>query len=398
MEHPVYNKEELKGKKVLVRVDFNVEIKNSNVTSEFRLKRTIPTIRDLTLAGAQVIIIAHIDDKEGGTLEPVARYLVKEFPRLFFVKDIFSPEARDVVIRMNDGDVILFENLRKWPGEKANDEEFAKHLASFADVYVDEAFSVAHRPHASIVGVPKLLPSFLGPAFGEEVKHLSKAFNPEKPFFVVLGGAKFETKVPLLDKFLDLADQVFVGGALANDFFKAKGYFVGDSLVSDGTSKDVIEKMVHSDKLVLPTDVVTSYKGERSTKSPSEVGIGEKIMDVGEKSIEMLRDIVEKSHLIVWNGPLGKNEAGFGGGTEELAKIVAGAEITSIVGGGDVTAVIEKLGVMDKFTFVSAGGGAMLDFLANETLPGLKAIEEASHQVIKPGNKKTFFEKIKELF
>jgi 3-phosphoglycerate kinase len=398
MEHLVYNKEELKGKKVLVRVDFNVEIKNNNVTSEFRLKRTIPTIRDLTLAGAQVILIAHIDDKEGGTLEPVARYLVGEFPKLFFVKDIFSPEARDVVIRMNDGDVVLFENLRKWPGEKANDEEFAKHLASFADVYVDEAFSVAHRPHASIVGVPKLLPSFLGPAFGKEVEHLSKAFNPEKPFLVVLGGAKFETKVPLLDKFLDLADQVFVGGAIMNDFFKAKGYFVGDSLVSDGASKDVIEKMSHSDKLILPVDVVTSYKGEKATKSPTEVGIGERIMDVGEKSVEMLRGAVEKSKFVVWNGPLGKNESGFGGGTEELAKIIAGAEITSIVGGGDVTAVIEKLGVMDKFTFVSAGGGAMLDFLAHETLPGLRAIEEASHQVTRPGNKKTFFEKIKELF
>ncbi len=396
----VYKKEDLKGKKVLLRVDFNVEIKEGKVAAEFRLKRTIPTIRELSLAGAQVIIIAHIDDKEGGTLEPVARYLTKDFPRLFFITDMFSPEARDKVIKMHDGDIILFENLRKWEGEKGNDLEFAKHLASFADIYVDEAFSVAHRKHASIVGVTKFLPSFIGPAFAEEVKHISQVFDPVHPFLVVIGGAKFETKVPLLDKFLSIADKVFVGGALMNDFFKAKGYFVGDSLISKEASAEDLKRMIGSPKLVLPTDVVVSFKGENATKSATLVGIGEKIMDVGDASLNVLKALVKEAKLIVWNGPLGKNEGGYNKGSRELALAIGESEAVSIVGGGDVTAVVSELKVEDKFTFVSAGGGAMLDFLANETLPGLDAVKESQERIeaAKPEPKKTLWEKVKEIF
>src|SRR3989344_565180 len=233
MNNYAYDKEKLSSKTVLLRTDFNVEIKYNSVVSDFRLRRTIPTIKDLQNAGAKIILISHIDDKEGGSLEPVARNLVKDFPKLFFIEDIFSEDAKDKVSKMRNGDVILFENLRKWPGEKANDEAFAKHLASFADVFVNEAFSVSHREHSSIVGVPKLLPSFIGPAFREELKHLSAIENPKRPFFVILGGAKFETKLPLLKKFLEVADSVAVGGAIANDFFKVKGYFLGDSLVSE---------------------------------------------------------------------------------------------------------------------------------------------------------------------
>lgn len=398
MSELAYNKDELKGKRVILRVDFNVEIKDNSVSSDFRLRRIIPTIRELTLSGAKVILIAHIDDKEGGTLEPVARYLVRNFPRLYFVRDIYSPEAVDATVRMNEGDVVLFENLRKWPGEKTNDLEFAKYLASFGDIYVNEAFSVAHRSHASIVGLPKLLPSFLGPAFAEEVKHLSGAFKPERPFLLVLGGAKFDTKLPLLKKFLDHADSVFVGGALMNDFFKTKGYFVGDSVVSDGSLSSDIHKMLQSSKLMLPVDVITSYKGERTTKSPTEVAVGEKIMDIGEKTQKMLREAIAESHMVVWNGPLGKNDSGFNTGTESLAKIIAKSGITSIVGGGDVVAVIEGAGLSDKFTFVSSGGGAMLDFLVNETLPGLEAVKEVNQEVPKPKVKKGLFAKIAELF
>lgn len=396
MDHLVYDNGALRGKRVLLRVDFNVGIRDKTVDSDFRLRRTIPTIRELSLAGAKVVIVAHIDDKEGGSLEPVARYLVKDFPKLFFVQDIFSVEARDVTIRMGEGDVVLFENLRKWPGEKANDESFAKHLASFADVYVDEAFSVAHRPHASIIGVSKFLPSYIGPAFAEEVKHLSRAFKPERPFLLVLGGAKFETKLPLLDKFLGHADLVFVGGALMNDFFKNKGYFVGDSVVSDGSFASDIHRMLGSVKLVLPVDVSTSFKGEKLVKLPSAVGVGEKIMDIGDKTVKMLKGMVAESRMIVWNGPLGKNDSGFNAGTEALARIIANSGVTSIVGGGDVTSVIGKLGNMDKFTFVSAGGGAMLDFLANETLPGLEAVE-AAKSASKPVEK-SLWEKVKALF
>ncbi len=398
MEELVYRREDLKGKKVLLRVDFNVEIENGSVAAEFRLKRTIPTIRQLALAGAQVILVAHIDDKEGGSLEPVARYLVKDFPKLFFITDIYSADARDKVIRMQDGDIVMFENLRKWEGEKANDETFAQHLASFADVYVDEAFSVAHRAHASIVGVTKLLRSYIGPAFSEEVKNISKVFTPEHPFLVIIGGAKFETKVPLLDKFLKNADKVFVGGALMNDFYKAKGYFVGDSLVSKEASPEVLVRMLGSDKLVLSSDVLVSYKGENSVKSAETVGIGEKIMDIGDKGIEELHELVKAAKLIVWNGPIGKNEGGYNKGSQALAVAIGESEATSIVGGGDVTSVIDKLQMEDKFTFVSAGGGAMLDFLANETLVGLDAVKEAHTRMPKVAVKKSLWEKVKGVF
>jgi len=389
-------KNTIKGKKILLRVDFNVSIKDKNVQSDFRIKRVLPTIRELVLAGARVILIAHIDDKEGGTLEPVARYLVSEFPKLFFVSDIYSKDARTVVDSMVDGDVVLFENLRRWPGEKSDDVEFASHLSSFADIYINDAFSVSHRKHASIVAITDLLPSYLGPAFKEEITHLKEVFYPHKPFLVVMGGAKFETKVPLVAKFLDIADLVLIGGAIANDFFKAKGYFVGDSLVSENEPEGIKSLLTHN-KLILPLDVYTSYKGEKFLKHPNEVGIGENILDVGGKTIKMLKIAVQESEFILWNGPLGKAESGFGGSTEAFAKILANSKKMSIVGGGDVVSSIESLNLMDKFTFVSSGGGAMLDFLADESLVGIEAImmSHRKQNFVKPKESNTFFAKLK---
>jgi phosphoglycerate kinase len=366
--------EELKGKKVLLRVDFNVKIKDNNVVSDFRIIRVLPTIRKFVDAGAKVILLAHIDDKEGGTLEPVARYLLTEYPKLFFVKDIFSEECKSVVSVMNEGDVILFENLRKWEGEKANDPEFVNHLASFGDTYVNDAFSVSHREHASIVGLPLELPAYYGYAMAVEIERLGEVFrDPPKPFLAVLGGAKFETKVPLVEKFLDIADLVLVGGALANDFLKAKGFFLGDSMVSDADPKRAKDLLEHS-KLIVPLDVYTSYKGERFLKHMSEIGVGERIMDVGTRTVKMLKIAVADSDFVMWNGPLGKIEDGFTESTEAFAHILAESKATAVVGGGDVVSVIEKMGLMDKFSFVSSGGGAMLDFLADENLAGINAV------------------------
>lgn len=392
----------IKSKKILLRVDFNVSIKNNKVESDFRIRRVIPTIRDLINAGAKVVLLAHIDDKEGGTLEPIARHLIAEFPRLFFVSDIYSHDARVAVDSMNDGDVVLFENLRKWSGEKENDPEFAKHLSSFGDIYINEAFSVSHRKHASIDEITKLLPSYFGFAFKQEIKHLSEVFYPHKPFLVVMGGAKFDTKVPLVSKFLDIGDLVLVGGAIANDFFKAKGFFVGDSLVS-AVAPEGVDDLLNHNKLIIPLDVYTSYKGEKYLKHPSEVGIGERILDVGDKTLKMLKIAVAESEFVLWNGPLGKVESGFGGSTESFAKILAESGKMSIVGGGDVVASIEKLGIMDKFTFVSSGGGAMLDFLADETLVGIESVV-MSHRRQGSSNKsssdniekKSVFQRIKE--
>ncbi len=400
------------GKKVLLRVDFNVSIKDGQVADSFRISRIIPTIKTLTDAGARVILLAHIDDKEGGTLEPAARFLVATFPRLFFVKDIMSEEASRAVNGMKNGDVILFENLRKWEGEKKNDLQFVQYLATFGDIYMNDAFSVSHRPHASIVGLPTVLPSYFGYEFKKEVEHLSQAFDPHRPFLVVIGGAKFDTKVPLVSKFLDIADLVLVGGAIANDFIKAKGNFVGDSLVSE-KEPDGIQDIIHHNKLITPLDVYTVYRGERKNKHINEVGVGERIVDIGERTIKMLKVAVEESEFVLWNGPLGKIEEGSVGSTEAFAKILAGSKAISIIGGGDVVSVDDKLGVMDKFHFISTGGGAMLDFLADETLVGIEVLISAKKKqgfgtsfVAKvessieetPRIAKSFFSKIKNIF
>ena len=398
MERLVYKKENLAGKRVLLRVDFNVEIKNNSVQSYFRIGRALPTIKELIEARAKVILISHIDDKEGGSLEPVAKALLPEIPKLYFQKDIFAPEAKDYVFNMKDGDIVLFENLRKWPGEKASDIDFAKHLASFADVYVNEAFSVSHRSHASIVCVPEHLPSFIGPAFNDEIAHLSKAFHPERPFLFVLGGAKFETKIPLLKRFLEISDRVAVMGALANDFFKTEGYFIGDSEVSQTISPDVSQMMGNS-KIILPIDVIATHKGERSQKLPSQIGIGEKMVDAGEKTLRVLRSVITDSNFILWNGPLGKSDAGYAEGTEALARAIANSKKSAIVGGGDVVAAIEKLNIMKKFTFVSSGGGAMLEFLASETLVGLDAVKGADHKIANIQSRRGgFFARLRALF
>lgn len=389
----------VKNKKVIVRVDLNVPIKNKNVASDFRIKRIIPTLTKLSLAGAKIILIAHIDDKEGGTLEPVARYLLSFFPTIQFIPDINSHATKVVVDGIKEGGIVLFENLRKNGGEKANDPEFAKYLASFGDIYVNEAFSVSHRTHASIVGITEFLPSFAGPEFINEVTKLHEALDPHKPFLVILGGAKFETKVPLVQKFLDRADLVCVGGAIANDFFKAQGYFVGDSLVGSEPVSG-IKPLLHSTKLLLPIDVRVQYKGDVSIKSPKDVGVGEKIYDIGNKSVKMIKSAILESNFVLWNGPLGNTDAGFNVATEEVAKILADSKVPAIVGGGDVVSAIEKLNLLDKFEFVSSGGGAMLDYLSDETLVGIEALQKAKSELPKPEDivKQTFWDKLKELF
>jgi len=388
------NIENLKGKRVILRLDLNVSIKDGYVFEDFRIKKIIPTLEYLTSKGAKTVIIAHLDKKEGKSLEPVARYLFPFFPKLRFLPDLYSNEAKEEWKNLPEGGLILFENIRNWKGEEENNPVFAEYLASFGECYVNDAFSVSHRNHASIVGVTEFLPSYLGPLFEEEIKNLSKAFDPSHPFLFILGGAKFETKIPLLEKFLPLADKVFVGGAIANDFFKAQGNFVGDSLVSE-TNID-LSKFLSNEKIILPVDCRTQHKGFRYTKKPSEISVGEKIWDAGEKTAKNISKLIKEASFIVWNGPLGNIEVGAKEGTIEFAKMIASSNATSIVGGGDTITALEKTEYFNKFTFVSSGGGAMLDFLANETLPGIEAIKKQKHppKIPKPASKKSWLKKI----
>lgn len=365
----------LRGKKVLLRLDLNVPIIDGTLRDDFRIKKSLDTLNFLHDNGAKTIIISHIESAETQSLKTVRDYLSKFFNIAFF-NDYFNKETKDAIGKMNEGDFILLENLRIYEGEEKNSEHFAEQLASLAEIYVNEAFSVSHRQHASIVGLPKFLPSFAGILFEEEVVNLLKALKPEHPFIFILGGAKFETKMPLIDKFLKLADFVFIGGALANDFFKEKGYETGMSVLSP--KKFNLEKMLASDKLLLPADVVVKNNQGVFIKRPSQVLKEDKILDDGPETISMLEKKLSQSKFILWNGPLGDYEKGFREGTVELARAIAKCRAKSIIGGGDTLAVVSKMNLEDKFSFISTGGGAMLDFLANETLPGIEALERSS--------------------
>lgn len=368
----IENAGDITGKYVLLRLDLNTPIADGKVSDPYRIDQVIPTIDMLRLKKARIIILAHTEAKDNTSLLPMHDYL-NGFVKTEFAKNLFSPATIKLVADMEDGDVLMLENLRLNEGEKANDPEFAKKLAAYGDLYVNDAFSVSHRRHASLVGVPTLLPSYVGPQFMKEVENLSKAFTPTHPFVFILGGAKFDTKLPLIEKYLAKADYVVVVGALANNVFKTRGFETGTSLVSEGEFG--IEAMLRNPKFVAPTDVtIKKQNGSLSLKSADAVEIDEYIGDVGPETISKIESLVKNASLIVWNGPLGNYEEGFFDKTEQLAQIIADSKATTIVGGGDTLASIEKLGLMDKFTFVSTAGGAMLDFLVNETLPAIEVI------------------------
>ncbi len=361
----------LRGKKVFLRADFNVPLINNVIGDDFRIRKTFPAIDFLVESGARVILASHIEG-EGASLKPVFDYL-KEKYNVSFSED-FYPELPNEISELADGEILLLENLRKYEEETKNDEDFSRHLASFADFYVNEAFPVSHRKHASVVGIPKYIPGFAGIVFEDEVRNLSKAFSPSRPFLFILGGAKFDTKLPLVQKFFSIADFVFIGGALANDFLKAKGFDTGNSLLSSG-KLDL--KNFMNQKLILPVDMRVRNGGSVSVKRPEQVSDGDIIADIGPESVRLLKPFIKKAKFILWNGPLGNYELGFREATTEIANLLAQAEAETVVGGGDTIASISTLGAEDKFSFISTGGGAMLDFLANETLPGIEALNNS---------------------
>ena len=374
--------------KVLVRVDFNVPVENGVVVDDFRIRSCLATINHLREHGARVILMAHTESISGdnGSLKPAADSLNKLGVPALFIPDIRN--AHEIIEnKLQSGGCCVLENLRFDEGEKKNDAKFSEQLASLGDIYVNEAFSVSHRKHASIVGVPRFLPSYAGLQFEKEVANLSRAFKPDRPFLLVMGGAKFDTKLPLLQKFFSIADKIFVGGALAHDIYKAKGYEIGKSLVSSGIDNG-LNSYINDPKLIIPCDVVVE---NGIVKDPSGLSSSDSIMDAGPRTMEVLSEEIVKAKFILWNGPLGHYEGGYKGPTLELAKMIGDAtkkidgsistndseEVVSIVGGGDTLAAIEELGIFEEFTFVSTAGGAMLDYLSTETLPGIKALDDS---------------------
>ena len=366
---------ELEGKRVLLRLDLNMPLDGGVVRNDYRLLRSLPTVHFLRNAGARVVLLAHMGTgKPEDTLNPVARRLNQEFP-VTFLDRLMSMENARIIDAMQNGDVVLLENLRHNPGEEANDPEFVRYLASFGDIYVNDAFAVSHRTHASIVGIPTHLPSYAGLLLVEEAERLAVAFSPEHPFLFILGGAKISTKMPLLKKFLDTADHVFVGGTIANNFLKAAGHEIGRS-VHDETELGGLTEILANPRLIIPSDVVVNTEAGSRVLGVGGVGAGDMIVDVGPETIRSLERIVGASSLVVWNGPLGYYESGFTEGTRELLSLIANAHARSIIGGGDTVTLLDEMGSLDRFSFVSTGGGAMLDFLLNETLPGIDALKK----------------------
>ena len=343
---------------ILVRAALNVPIKNGEVANEYRLRRALPTIKFLSERGAKVVLISHIGDKGTETLAPVAEALGKMIHGVSFFGETIGAGARTAIRDLLPSQILVLENLRRNSGEKNNDRAFARELAALGDIFVEDCFDTCHRAHASIVGVPELLPSYAGFLLEDEVRELTAALTPKKPSLAVIGGAKFSTKEPVLTKLLANYDQVFVGGALANDFLKASGREVGESLVSNADSAS-IKKILANPKLVLPIDSVIKD------------GM---ILDHGGGTSALLANLAKNAKTIIWNGPLGNYENGFSDGTNAFARAVAESNAHSIVGGGDTIAAIENLGLLPRFSFVSTGGGAMLDFLAQGTLVGIKAL------------------------
>jgi len=367
---------------ILVRAALNEPVEHGHVANEYRLRRAIPTIRYLRERGARVVVISHIGEQGTETLAPVAEELSRLISGVSFCPETIGMTARSAIRGLHPGEVVVLENLRRNRGEVMNDKVFAHELATLADVFVEDSFDTCHRKHASIVGVPRLLPSYAGILLGEEVAALKLALKPSSPSLAIIGGAKFTTKEPVLTALLATYDRVFVGGALASDFLKASGHEVGKSLVSTEVSPN-IKALLSNPKLMLPVDVLvvpenalltTNMHAKARIAQVGEVKADEVILDHGPATSALLADFISKSKTILWNGPLGNYENGFTDATDACARAIATSGAHSVVGGGDTIGAIEKLGLLSKFSFVSTGGGAMLEFLAHGTLPGIEAL------------------------
>lgn len=363
---------DLAGKEVIVRAGLNVPIDaRGRVENTFRIRRTLATLQFLQARGAKTVVIAHIGRDASDTLRPVYEALAESIT-IGWCGEVVGQSAQQARRALKNGEILLLENVRAHEGERTNDPTFTKALAGSADYYVNDAFSASHRPHASIIGLPRYLPSYFGLQFAAEVQGLDVALVPPAPALLVLGGAKFATKLPLLKKYLTVCDHVFVGGALAHDIWRARGYELGASLVSDNPLTD--EEILDADNVLLPIDVTVAEGGTRRVTTPDDVRTTETILDAGPETLSMLAPYIDASRTIIWNGPLGNYEKGYRMGTEALAEQIANSLAHSIVGGGDTIAAIATHALESRFDFLSTGGGAMLTYLTEGSLPAIDVV------------------------
>jgi len=382
----------LAGKRVFIRVDFNVPIDGEQVVDDARIRASLPTIHHVLKSGGKVILSSHLGRPQGQvnpkySLLPVASKLSEILEKeVLFPEDCIGNAARKLIGDMREGEIVLLENLRFHPGEEDNDPIFSEKLASFADVYINDAFGTLHRAHASTVGMVPLVPErAAGKLVEKEVQFLGKLVHaPEKPFMVVLGGSKVSDKLGVLENLLRHAQAFFIGGAMAYTFLKAKGVDVGSSLVEDAkvhqAAKILERARVKDIGFFLPLDHVIAQKLEKNaifqTTTTAAIPSGWMGLDVGPKTLELYEKELSRAKTILWNGPLGAFEtAPFERGTVDLAKAIAKISATTVVGGGDSLSAVRMAGVSEKISHLSTGGGATLEFLEGKTLPGLKALE-----------------------
>ena len=380
---------DLKGKRVLMRVDFNVPMAEGKVTDDKRIKASLPTIQYVLDQGASVILMSHLGRPKGGpdpvfSLKAAAEVLASHLKRsVKMAPDCVGAEVEAMAKALQPGDVLMLENTRFHPTEEKNDLDLAKQMAALGEVYVNDAFGSAHRAHSSTEGVARFLPAVSGFLMEQELEYLGRAVaNPEHPYIAILGGAKISDKILVVETLLSKCDKLIIGGGMANTFLAAKGFNMQDSLV-EAASIDIAKSILAKagDRIILPVDAVIADKFEAEAQSQivdaDKIPAGWRMMDVGPKTLESYKRALSGARLVVWNGPVGVFEMPkFAEGTFALAKLLAESGATTVIGGGDSASAVKKAGVAKQMTHVSTGGGASLEFLEGKELPGVAALND----------------------
>jgi phosphoglycerate kinase len=380
---------EVQGKKVLVRVDFNVPLKDGAVADDTRIRAALPTIQYLLAHGAAVILCSHLGRPKGGpdpkyTLKPVAAHLGELLGKpVAFAEDCIGPAAETAAAALQPGEVLVLENTRFHPEEEKNDMEMARQLAGLADLFVNDAFGTAHRAHASTEGVTHFLPGVAGYLLEKEIRYLGQAIaDPKRPFVAILGGAKISDKIGVIRNLLTKADAVLIGGGMANTFFKAQGLEMADSLVEESALETAKELLAASGgRLHLPVDMVLAdafdAAAAKETQPVGNVPAGWRVLDIGPETVKQYAEIIAGAGTVVWNGPMGVFEfPAFAEGTFGIAQAVAASQAVSVIGGGESVAAIQQSGLADRITHISTGGGASLEMLEGLVLPGVAALQD----------------------